>query len=178
MATLDAQHVPAALPAGRYGIDPGGSSIRFRTRHLFGLGAVSGKMAISSGEIVVTDPPASSTVSATVDAATFDTSNARRDRDVRSARFLHVDEHPTMSFAASAPVSRDGHWVIPGQLTVRQTTRPIELTVHSLGMTAGKVRARATTRVDRYAFGIAGAKGMAARHLDVDVDLELVAAPQ
>jgi hypothetical protein len=31
------------------------------------------------------------------------------------------------------------------------------------------LRARATTRIDRYAFGLTAAKGMAARYLDIDL---------
>lgn len=37
-------------------------------------------------------------------------------------------------------------------------------------------RARATARIDRYAFGVTAAKGMAGRHLDIE--LTAIAEPQ
>ena len=48
----------AGVPApGRYRIDRARSSVTFRTRHLFGLGVVSGTMAITHGEMTI-DPGA------------------------------------------------------------------------------------------------------------------------
>jgi polyisoprenoid-binding protein YceI len=42
--------VPAA---GRYRLDPDRSAVTFRARHLFGLGAVTGTMTATSGEITL-----------------------------------------------------------------------------------------------------------------------------
>ena len=45
---------PQAVPAaGRYRLDPSHTVVAFRTRHLFGLGAVSGTMAATGGEITI-----------------------------------------------------------------------------------------------------------------------------
>lgn len=160
----------AMLPTpGRYRIDPTRSTVTFRTRHLFGLGGVTGTFAVRSGEIAVGPSPSGSSVTAVIDAASFRTGHHRRDRDVVSTRFLHVDDNPDIVFEGTEPRRGDGGWVLPGHLTVRGQTRPVELTVLALTEAGGELRARATTRVDRFAFGIAAAKGMAARHLDLDI---------
>ena len=48
---------------GRYDIDPAGSAVRFRTRHLFGLAPVRGRFQIRAGTVDVTEPASESRVS-------------------------------------------------------------------------------------------------------------------
>ena len=43
-------------PAGTYKVDPGASSVTFATRHMFGLGGVTGSFKLLSGEITIADP--------------------------------------------------------------------------------------------------------------------------
>jgi polyisoprenoid-binding protein YceI len=42
-----------APPAGRYAIDPAGSSVTFVTKHMFGLGKVRGRLEVIRGVITV-----------------------------------------------------------------------------------------------------------------------------
>jgi len=67
--------------------------VAFRTRHLFGLGAVSGTVAV------------------TISAASFRTGNRRRDRDARG-RFLHAGRYPDITFQAGT-LSRAGDGWVP-----------------------------------------------------------------
>jgi hypothetical protein len=45
-STIDTTLTPATPAVGHYRIDPTRTIVRFSTRHLFGLGAVSGTMAV------------------------------------------------------------------------------------------------------------------------------------
>ena len=83
--------IPAA---GTYRLDPQASTIGFATRHMFGLGRVTGTFRLISGEITIADPVTSSTASAVIDAASFQTGSGARDKDIKSANFLHAGEHP------------------------------------------------------------------------------------
>lgn len=160
---------PTDVPAGRYRFDPARSPVAFRTRHLFGLAAVSGTMRVGSGEIAV-DPTASqASVTVTLSASSFSTGNRARDRDVRSAKFLNAERYPDITFTGGTLHQAHGHWTLDGELTVRDVSRPVTLTVESVERTGGGFRARATTRIDRYAFGLTAAKGMAGRYLDIDL---------
>ncbi len=160
--------VPAA---GRYRVDPARSSVTFRTRHLFGLGAVSGTMTVASGEITVDSEAPEAAVTAVVSAASFDTGSRAHDRDVRSARFLDAAQYPDITFRAGKLTSADGRWTLAGQLTVRGANRPVTLAIESVERAGAGFLARATTRIDRYAFNVTAAKGMAARHLDVTLSV-------
>ena len=77
---------------GRYDIDPDGSSVAFRTRHLFGLAPVRGTFRIKAGTVDVTEPLASSRVRVEIDAASFRTGLAH----------------------ATSPCARTGSWTRGG----------------------------------------------------------------
>ena len=165
------QVVPAA---GRYRLDPGQTVVAFRTRHLFGLGAVSGTLAVTGGEITIDPAVPQASVTASISAASFSTGNQARDRDARS-RFLHAGQYPDITFQAGT-LSRAGDgWVLTGDLEVRGVSRPVTLLIESVEAAGAGFRAQAAARIDRYAFGVTAAKGMAARHLDIS--LTAVALP-
>jgi hypothetical protein len=67
----------------------------------------------------------------------------------------------------------DGHLEVG--VTVRMVTGTVTVSIDSVETTGMGFRATATTRIDRYAFGIVAAKGMAARYLTIE--LVAVAAP-
>lgn len=81
---------------GSYRVDPQRSSVSYSGRHMFGLGVVHATFAIASGELRVADPSTASTVTVTVDAGSFHSTNAKRDQQVRSAALLDVAAYPTI----------------------------------------------------------------------------------
>jgi polyisoprenoid-binding protein YceI len=161
--------------AGSYLLDPDRSSIDIRTRHMFGLGGVTGSVKIASGQIDVDPSVPKASVTVVVDATSFDTGNARRDGDVHSAKFLHTEEHPEFTFRAAKLTQDGGSWALTGDLTVKGVSRPVTLAVESVEMIGRGFRARATTRIDRYAHGVTAYKGVAAQFLDAE--LTIVAEP-
>jgi polyisoprenoid-binding protein YceI len=114
---------------------------------------VKGTFGVLSGEVTIADPVTASTAQAVIDAASFSGGHPQRDKDVKSANFLHVQEHPHITFESSQ-LARDGDgWVMRGQLTVRGNAAPVELTVTESRATGDGLTLRGTTRIDRYAFG-------------------------
>src|SRR6478735_8232356 len=85
---------------GRYEIDPRGSAVTFKTRHMFGLAPVHGDFAIRGGTLDVAEPLANSSIYAEIDTASFQTGNPVRDRTVRSPRLLDADRCPVVTFRA------------------------------------------------------------------------------
>ena len=67
-------------------------------------------------------------MTATISAASFSSGNRARDRGVRSPRSLHADQYPDITFCAGALSHDQGHWVLAGELTVRQVTSPNRIT--------------------------------------------------
>ena len=60
-------------------------------------------------------------------------------------------------------------WRLRGQITARGTTAPAELTITEATASEDVLLIRATTRIDRYAHGLTRAKGIAGRHLAMEI---------
>jgi polyisoprenoid-binding protein YceI len=158
------------LPAGTYRFDLRRSSVTFVTRHMFGMGKVTGSMAIEGGEVLVEAAPEQSQVTARVGAATFSTGSKQRDKQVKSRMFLDAAAHPTLGFASDLITAEGERWVIHGLLAVRGESVPVAFVITHVHAGETGIQIKAEARIDRYAHGITKMKGMAARHLDVVVD--------
>ena len=162
--------------AGIYQIDPEGSSIAFTTKHMFGMGTVTGKFALVSGQIVITEPVSSSHVEAAASAHSFHSASRMRDGQVKSAKFLDAEAYPEIRFTSTELVRDGDRWLVRGKITARGTAAPVELTlVESSAVTAG-LTLRATGKVDRYAHGITKMKGMAGRYLTLEINARAAVA--
>ncbi len=158
------------LRPGRYAIET--SSVKFRTRHLFGLLPVRGEFTVRAGTVDVATPLADSSVRVEIDAASMSTGNDRRDEDVRSPRFLDTARHPVITFVSE----RVEETAVTGTLTVHGVDRPLTLAITGSDATRDGFTVRATTSVDRTEFGVTAAPGMAGRRLDVSLEITCVRA--
>jgi polyisoprenoid-binding protein YceI len=156
---------------GRYQIDPARSSVAFTTRHLFGLGPVRGTLALRDGEIHVADPVTGSAARARIGSASFHTGNPARDATVLSPRLLDAEAHPYLRFSSTGLEQADGRWVLRGELEVRGTCCPLDVRIEQASSTGGTLRVAASATVDRYAFDVTGFRGLAARRLQVRLDV-------
>ena len=106
--------------------------------------------------------------------ASFRTRNRQRDHSVLSPRFLDPAGHPVMTFRSDRIETAPGQQrpVLTGTLTVRGTARPVTLTVTRCEVSRGSFTARATARIDRTEFGITAARGVAARYLDLTLEIQ------
>jgi len=161
--------ITQAPPLGRYEIDVSRSRVKFRTRHMFGLGPVRGTFAIRSGSADIAEPLADSAIHTEIDTASFRTGNRQRDRTVLAAGFLDAARFPVISFR-NGHVSADGR-TIRGTLTVREVCRPVSLSIGQVTVAGPSFTASATVRVDRTEFGLTAMPGLAGRYLDLTVEV-------
>ncbi|MBA2436155.1 MAG: YceI family protein [Verrucomicrobiota bacterium] len=119
-----------------YKIDPVHSSISFKVRHFFSY--VTGGFTKFDGTIHFDpDHPEKSSVRATIDAASVNTRNEKRDEDLRSADFFDVAKFPTITFKSKS-VKQTGADAgdIVGDLTMHGVTK--EITLHAKFLGKGK----------------------------------------
>jgi polyisoprenoid-binding protein YceI len=146
------------LTPGTWNIDPSHSRVGFVGRHLM-IAKVRGEFRDFSGVIQIAENPLDSTVEATVDLASVDTGDAKRDEHLRSSDFFTVDEHPQMTFRTSGIKEDDGEYVLYGDLTIKGVTREVEFDLEFEGVSAdpwGGTRAgfTAETEVNRKDWGL------------------------
>ena len=169
-ATSSSPAAEAAPEPGRYEIDTSCSVVTFRTRHLFGLAPVRGSFAIRTGTIDVTEPLTGSSIYAEIDPVSFRTGNEQRDSTVCSARLLDAGRYPVVTFRSEGI---DG-LVLTGALTVRNITMPVSLSIELAAVTPRSFNVHARTRIDRNEFGVTAYRGLAARYLDMTVEVRWV----
>ena len=123
--------VPEDWVAGTWTIDPAHTTVAFAVRHL--MSRVRGTFSDVSGQIVTTADPSACTANADIAVASVRTGNQMRDDHLRSADFFDAERHPAMTFVSQALRLVDGGWQLPGELTIRNVTRPVDLEVEFLG---------------------------------------------
>jgi polyisoprenoid-binding protein YceI len=139
--------------AGDWVLDPHTSSIRLKSRSMWGLVRVNGVFREVSGNgTVSTDGEVSGTVTAA--AASIDTKNPRRDTHLRSADFFDSDSNPDITFTADG-IRPSGQGVaVTGALTVRGRTRPLSFEAAASVQDDGEVWLDAEVRINRADFGL------------------------
>jgi polyisoprenoid-binding protein YceI len=123
----------ASLPeAETFSIDPVHSTVIFRINHM-GVSNVYGRFNGISGEFTVNSGGAGS-VDVTIDAASVDTGNAKRDAHLKSPAFFSVEEFPQITFKSSALKHVDGNqYEAKGTLTLRGVSKDVTIQVEQVG---------------------------------------------
>ncbi|WP_128379372.1 YceI family protein [Streptomyces cavernae] len=144
-----------AVETGLWQLDRTASTVSVSQKTMWGMVTVKGSFASVSGEGEVrSDGTALGSI--TLDAASLDTKNAKRDKHLRSADFFDVDNHPEITFVVEgAEAGPDDTVQVVGRLTVRGSSRPLSFTARAVGASADGVTLEAEFTVDRSEFGIA-----------------------
>lgn len=179
--------LPGSAFAADYVIDPSHTSVGFTVRHLM-VTKVRGSFEKVSGTVKY-DPnePEKIVIDATIDAASINTGEAKRDEHLRSPDFFDVAKHPTLTFKSKkAKVLGKGKLEVIGDLTIRGVTKEVTLQVEGLDQEIkdpwGNVRrgATATTRINRKDFGLAWNQVletggvMVGEDVDIQIDVQLI----
>src|SRR5690606_26693928 len=85
------------------------------------FGNVSGTIVIDNEDIT------NSSVDVTIDAASIDTRDEKRDGHLKSADFFDVENHPHLTFKSTKVEQHGDDLKITGDLTIRGTTHPVVL---------------------------------------------------
>lgn len=172
------------LAPGRWAIDTNHSSVGFTIRHL-GVSKVRGRFTRFDADVVIGETLETTSVTATIDVASIDTANADRDAHVLSPEIIDVAKRPTLAFRSTRVRGAGSEFVVDGELTIGDVTRPIVLAVELGGIESFVDGTRhagfeATTEVRRKDFGIdlalpPGIKGVVLGDVvKVELDLQLI----
>lgn len=150
---------PVLRPADTYVIDPNHSSVTFTVRHF--LAKVPGWFARFDGTITV-DPAdfTRNSVTATVDVASVDTNQEKRDEHLRTPDFFDTASHPAATFQSTSwEKTGPDTYAVTGDFSLHGVTRKITLSVKYLGTAPGNRGAtltgwEAATTLKRSDFGI------------------------
>lgn len=143
---------------------------------MFGLTTVHASLRLRAGEVHIAREPSNSTVQASIDAASFASGNAKRDRDVTSTDLLDSAVYPEITFTGQSTRPRGPGWAVQGSVAAHGATDPVEVYVDQAGFEDDIAHFHATARIDRTRFGITNKKGMVGRYVDLIIDAFAVPA--
>ena len=151
--------VAASAGAETWEVDTSHTTVGFSVSHLFT--SVQGRFGSFEGSVEF-DPakPEATVVRGTVQAASIDTDNEKRDKHLRSPDFFDVEKYPTLEFVSSgvSDWSKNGG-KLNGKLTIHGVTRDVSFDAKFLGRGTdpwGNVKAgfRATLTINRKDYGL------------------------
>ena len=159
MTTTPSTSLRNAPAAGSYALDQSHSSVSFSARHLM-VSKVRGRFPVTAGHLDIAEDPTQSSVVATIDVAAVDSGDPKRDEHLRSGDFFDAEQYPTATFRSTRVHDRgDGEFTLEGELTVRDSTRPVTLQGEYLGSQDSpwgdtRVGFTAETEINRKDWGI------------------------
>jgi polyisoprenoid-binding protein YceI len=134
---------PSAAPASAaptsWSIDPVHSSVVYKVRHN-GVSNFYGMFKELGGQISLdAEDVSKSSVNFTVQAASVDSRNPKRDQHLSSPDFFSVKEFPTIEFrSTSVKAAGKDEYEVAGKLTLHGVTKDLRLKVQQLGTAEGQ----------------------------------------
>lgn len=178
-----------AIPAEAletYELDTAHSVVGFKIRHFFSN--VPGRFTDFAG-VLYYDPeqPTNSRIELTIQTASIDTDNDRRDGHLRGDDFFNAEKYPTITFRSKkiSAAEKPNHYTVVGDLTIRDVTREETIDVEMLGLAEipgmGKRGGfQATTTINRMHYGVSWNRvlevggAMLGEDVHIEVALEVV----
>lgn len=181
--------LPLVGEAATLEVDSSHTSVGFKVRHLFTN--VAGRFDRFEGTIRF-DPeaPEKTEIEGSIDAASIDTDNEKRDKHLRAADFFDVEQHPKITFRSTKVTDVDRAKKtarVHGVLGIRGVEKPVVLEASFLGMGKdpwGKERYgfHAETTIDRKEFGLSWNETLETGGLlvgeDVTIEIDAEATPR
>lgn len=130
-----AENTPNTTEAIAWNVDGPHTEINFSVKHFFT--PVTGTFRDYQVDFQFDrENPENSSMKVTIDVASIDTNNERRDNHLRSGDFFNAAEFPQMTFESTSVKKVSGNqFVATGELTIKGITQEIELPITVLGTT-------------------------------------------
>ena len=141
-------------------IDASHSNAGFTVKHLM-ITNVRGEFQKLEGTVSY-DPakPEATTIEATIDVASINTRDEKRDGHLKSADFLDAEKFPTITFKSKAVKTNGDELSVTGDLTIHGVTKEVVLEVEAPSAPTAdpwgnsRVGTTATTKIKRDDFGM------------------------
>ncbi len=135
LPVLSAQTAGAtSIAADEYGVDAVHSSVVFKIKH-GGVSYFYGSFAGMDGKFRIdSENPSNTMVDVSVETASVNSNNSRRDNHLKSPDFFNAEQFPKLSFKSTgAEAGADGAVNVTGELTYRGQTKAITVPVTVTG---------------------------------------------
>lgn len=112
----------------KWAIDPTHTEVQFKVKHLV-ISTVTGFFKRFSGSVESeTEDFNGASVQFSLDTTSIDTNQADRDGHLKSPDFFAAEQYPAIDFKGSLKKVSGNDYKLSGALTIRETTKDVELT--------------------------------------------------
>ncbi|WP_309399352.1 YceI family protein [Cerasicoccus maritimus] len=163
-----------------YKIDPNHSGVNFAVRHF--VNDVNGSFGKFSGTVTVdTEDATKNSAKATINTASVDTNNDKRDSHLQKSDYFDVAKFPDMTFETTKWVkSGDKKYQVTGNLSLLGVTKPVMLDVEYLGAVEGSghykgmeiVGFKGTTKIDRTDWGLSAGGPIVGDDVEITISIQ------
>ncbi len=168
-----------SVQAADWNLDQVHSAIEFSVRHL-AISKVKGKFKEFTAKMVFDGKAVENgSVEFTIQVASLDSDNEKRDNHLKSSDFFAAEENPTITFKSKKVTAiKDGKFQITGDMTMRGVTKEVTFDCELNGVIddprmGSRAGFSAETTINRQDFGVSWSKTLDAGGLLVGNDVKL-----
>ncbi|NHE57664.1 YceI family protein [Cyclobacterium plantarum] len=167
----------------KWTIDPTHSEVSFKVKHLV-ISTVTGYFREFDGQAATEDDDFSgASVGFTANIDSIDTNQKDRDTHLKSADFFDAANHPKLTFANGKLEEKEGEFFLNGELTIKETTKPVSFRVDHGGVAVdgyGQTKAgfELEGKISRKAFGLTWSAVTEAGSVVVGDEVKILASIQ
>jgi polyisoprenoid-binding protein YceI len=143
-----------------WNIDASHSEVGFKVRHLM-LSNVKGQFSAFTASVVTEgDDLSTAKIHFEAQIASITTNNEQRDGHLKGADFFDAEQFPTLKFESTTVTKVGDHqFTVTGNLTIKETTKSVELNVLSTGLAKDpwgqtKTAFEISAKINRNDFGL------------------------
>ncbi len=171
--------------ATTWNLDHTHSEVVFKVKHLV-ISTVTGHFRTFDGTVVTENDMDFTTgkVNFSIDTTSIDTNQPQRDQHLKSADFFNAEEYPAITFTSTSIEEQgDDEFVLLGDLTIGETTKPVKFNVEFGGTVTdpyGNFKAgfEVTGKISRKEFGLTWSATTEAGAIVVGDDVRIQASVQ
>ena len=170
--------VSGAVAQTTWKVDKAHSNVKFAVSHMV-VSEVEGSFRMFDGSLVASKADLSDAkVNFSIDVASVNTDNEKRDGHLKSDDFFNAEKFPKMSFVSKSMKPLGGNkYALTGDLTLRDVTKTVTFDVTYGGQinTGRGVKAgfKAKTTIDRLTYGLKYAPALETGGLAVGKDVDI-----
>ncbi|RZA01707.1 MAG: polyisoprenoid-binding protein [Sphingobacteriaceae bacterium] len=164
-------------------LDPTHSEVQFKVKHLV-ISTVTGAFKSFEGSLETdSEDFQNAKVNITLDVNSIDTNQEQRDGHLKSGEFFDAEKYPKISFTSTSLTKDGDDYILIGDLTIKDVTKPVSLDVEyggSAGDFYGNTKAGfdVTGKINRKEFGLTWDGITEAGAIVVGEDIKLHASVQ
>lgn len=161
----------------KYVVDVTHADMGFSVKHLV-ISKVRGSFKTFEATAHLDDQNQLVSAEASIDAASIDTANEKRDEHLRGADFFDTAKFPKITFVSKRVEQQNGRSVLVGDFTIRDVTRELALPFTVTGPIQDpwgntKIGLQATATINRTDYGLTWNKALETGGLVVSEEVEL-----